>query len=83
LTFVVPLFRCPFFVLGCVMVTEYMACDSANIDATTGVCSNPVWVQQPTLFPPLDAGAGIAISIAVLACWALASGFKSMQRAGD
>ncbi|TCI10118.1 hypothetical protein EZM97_14460 [Dyella soli] len=58
-------------------------CDSADVDATTGVCAHPYWVQQQSFFPELDATSGIAISIAILACWAVAYGFKTMRRAGD
>ena len=65
------------------MTIEYIACDSANVDPTTGVCSQPVYVMQPTLIPPLDTTTGVTLSIAVLACWAVAYGFKVLRRPGE
>jgi hypothetical protein len=61
----------------------YMACDAANVDATTGQCSQPIWLPQPQLFPQLDAADGITIAVAILACWATAYGFRSLRRAGE
>jgi hypothetical protein len=56
----------------------FMACDSANVDATTGVCSAPYWSPPPSLLPPLDATGGIEIGLAILVCWAMAVGFRSL-----
>ncbi len=58
-------------------------CDSADVDATTGVCAHPYWVAQQGLFPDLDATAGIAIGVAILTCWATAYVFRSLRRVGD
>ncbi len=65
------------------MTTVVYACDSANVDPSTLVCSNPVWVVQSTFLPPLDATSGITIGIAILTCWAVAYGLKSLRRVGD
>lgn len=62
---------------------ETYACAAGNIDPTTGACSAPVWIVQPSMLPPLDAGSGITIAVAILACWAIAYGFRAMRRAGD
>lgn len=63
--------------------TVYMACDQSNVDATTGQCSTPTWVQQPQLFPQLDAADGITIATAILACWAVAYVYKRLRRVGE
>lgn len=61
----------------------FYACAQNDVDASTGACTHPVWVTQPTMFPPLSAAQGIAVAVAILALWALAYGIKSIQRAGD
>lgn len=61
-------------------VPEFMACDSANIDATTGVCSAPYWSPPPSLLPPLDAVGGMEIGVAILAAWATAFTFRHLAR---
>jgi hypothetical protein len=58
----------------------YMVCDSANVDATTGVCSAPYWATAPTLLPPLDATGGMEIGVAILGAWATAWLFRSLLR---
>ena len=50
---------------------EYQACDSANVDATTGVCSQPVWVQQQSPFPSLSMTDGGLVAFAIIGCWAM------------
>jgi hypothetical protein len=81
----VPLFRCSAFSLwGVSAVTALVqGCDSVNVDASTGVCSQPYWVQQQQLFPDLDATSGVAIGVAILICWATAYSFKTLRRVGD
>lgn len=56
----------------------FMACDSANVDATTGVCSAPYWAPPPSLLPPLDASSGMEIGVAILTAWAVAVMFRSV-----
>lgn len=63
--------------------TLQVVCDSADVDAATGVCANPVWVPIQYLLPPLDATAGVAIGLGILACWALAFGYLALQRVGE
>lgn len=58
-------------------------CDSADVDATTGVCAHPYWVQQQNFFPDLDAASGVLIGVAILTCWATAYGFRALRRVGD
>jgi hypothetical protein len=50
----------------------FMTCDAANVDATTGACSAPVWVPQPQLFPSLTSGDGALIGFAIMAVWGAA-----------
>lgn len=56
----------------------FMACDSANVDATTGVCSAPYWAAPPSLLPPLDATGGIEVGVGILVVWATAVLFRSL-----
>jgi hypothetical protein len=70
--------------------TLYMACLPANQSTTVDsdgnsvtTCAAPQWVPQPSIIPFLDAGAGVAIGVAILTCWATAYGFKSLRRVGD
>lgn len=48
------------------------SCAPADLDAATGQCAHVVWVQQSvSLFPPLTAAEGLAISGAIGALWGL------------
>lgn len=66
--------------------TYYIACDSTNLQpasasSSTDVsqqCSAPYWAAPPGLLPPLDATSGIEIGLAILVCWAVAVGFRSL-----
>lgn len=49
----------------------YLVCAQADV-LPNGGCTNPHWVQVPTLLPPLDITAGIAISVAIITLWAVA-----------
>jgi len=60
-----------------------LGCDSADVDATTGQCAHPVWVQQQSFFPELDATSGVTIGVAILVCWATAYGFRTLRRTGE
>ena len=59
-----------------------LACDSADVDATTGQCAHSVWVQQQSFFPEFDATSGITIGVAILTVWALAYGYRSLRPSG-
>lgn len=51
---------------------SYLYCDVADVDTSTGQCSNPHWVDSPTAgLPPLSAGEGVQIGFAIVGCWAL------------
>lgn len=54
----------------------YMVCDSANIDSS-GACSAPLWVQVPSLVPPLSASDAVVIASAILVLWAVAFSIRS------
>lgn len=62
---------------------QFAACAPADIDPSTAVCQHLVWVQQPFVLPPLDATAGVALSIAIITCWAIARVFADLQQVGD
>lgn len=51
---------------------SYLYCPAEAIDAVTGQCSDPHWVDSPGgAFPPLTAGEGVQIGFAIVGCWAL------------
>lgn len=60
-----------------------MVCDSADVDATTGVCAHPVWASVPPVLPEFDAGAGVAVGLAMWALWATCYGFRKLRRVAD
>lgn len=57
-------------------------CAAADLNLQTGVCTNPVWVQQSPglVLPPLSAADGAQIGIAILAVWAVGFGIKCARR---
>lgn len=59
------------------------ACAAADFDASTGVCSHPVWVPQPSLFPDLDVTSAVGLSVAIGVLWATAFGFRSLRKSVD
>jgi hypothetical protein len=47
-------------------------CASTDVDATTGQCTNIVWVQQQVVgLPPLTAAQGAEISGAIAVLWSM------------
>ena len=60
-----------------------LACDSADVDTTTGQCAHPVWVQQQSFFPELGAADGVTIGVAILTVWGLAFAYRSLRPSGD
>lgn len=61
----------------------FMVCDSANVDASTGQCSAPYWVPQPSMFPTLNATDGAVIGGAILVCWAVAYMGRALRVGGS
>jgi hypothetical protein len=59
------------------------ACAAADFDASTGVCSHPIWVPQPSLFPELDMASAITIGMSILVLWATAFGFRQLRWTAD
>lgn len=49
----------------------WLYCDPAAVDAVTGQCSAPQWIDFPALLPPLSVDDGLKISAAVGGIWAL------------
>lgn len=69
---------------GGTMGTEYeMVCAPADISTVNGTttCANPQWMPQPSVIPSLSASDGGLIAVAILACWAVAFGYKALRRA--
>ena len=58
-------------------------CDSTDVNPTTQVCAHPYWTVQNSIVPALDMASSVTIGTAILACWAVAYGFKKLRRAGD
>lgn len=59
----------------------YYSCALEDFDTTTGVCSNPVWVDaSPGLLPPLSVEDGIQISTAIITVWTIAFCFKLLRK---
>jgi hypothetical protein len=56
----------------------YMVCDQANLDVTTGVCTQVQYVQAPLLLPPIDSAGGVAIALAIIGVWAVAAVYRSL-----
>ena len=63
--------------------TVVYSCDSSDVDPSTLQCAHPVWVQQQSFIPRLDATSGIAIGVAILTCWGGAYALRSLRRVGD
>jgi hypothetical protein len=60
----------------------FMTCDSSNVDPSTGICSAPVWVTQPSFFPSLSATDGALIGFAIVACWVAAYMSRALRQGG-
>ena len=61
--------------------TYVQVCAPADMNTSAGVCSNPQWEPQPSFFPSLSVADGGTIASAILACWAVAHGYKVLTRA--
>jgi hypothetical protein len=45
------------------------ACEVENI-GTDGVCTVPVWIEQPQpVLPPLTLAEGTQVALAIIGCW--------------
>ena len=63
------------------MATVYASCDTANIDPSSGQCTQVVWVDaSPTWIQPLSISDGELIGAAGLVVWAIAYGFVALRR---
>ena len=63
--------------------TEYVqVCAPSDVQTTEGVttCAHPQWEPQPSILPSLSASDGGLIATAILACWAVAYGYKALRR---
>jgi hypothetical protein len=50
----------------------WLYCPPESLDASTGTCSRPVWVDQmPGGLPPLSGAQGAQIAWAVVGVWTL------------
>lgn len=50
------------------VATKYAAC--AEFDSTSGQCATVVWVEAPSLIPPLTVEQGAALGGATILVWA-------------
>lgn len=58
------------------MAILVQSCDTTNIQ-TDGTCSVPVWVELPAqALPPLSAGDGLIIGVAIVGCWIAGASWK-------
>lgn len=49
----------------------WLYCPAEAIDAVTGQCSAPQWIDFPSLLPPLTVEEGFQIAGAIAGAWAL------------
>lgn len=54
-------------------MSQVFVCPDVNYDATTGVCSQGVWVDQTSLavVPPLSVDDGQSIAFGIVLCWVI------------
>lgn len=58
---------------------QYLACDPSNIQSD-GTCSVPVWVDQPSVLPPLTTDDAAQIWTAIALLWCLGFGIRTIRR---
>lgn len=61
------------------MSTQFYACDAANVQPD-GTCSQPVWVDSPTVIPPLSVSDANAIWPEIAVMWAIGFGVRAIRR---
>lgn len=61
------------------MATQFLGCDALNVQ-TDGSCSQPVWVDVPTVLPPLSISDASTLIPAILLCWALGFAVRAIRR---
>jgi hypothetical protein len=61
-------------------MTLVRACAQLDYDASTGTCTNEVWLDQPALLPPLSVEEGLLISGAMITVICTAQGLKMLRR---
>lgn len=49
----------------------WLYCPAESVDAITGQCSAPQWIDFPALLPPLSVEEGLKVCAAVGGAWAL------------
>lgn len=57
-----------------------LTCAAQDFDVSTGVCSHQVWIDSPTVLPPLSVSDGLVLSSAILGLWAIAFGLRFIRR---
>lgn len=56
----------------------YMVCAQDDVDPQTGTCAHVVYVQAPTMLPPVDAQTGVLLALPVMGLWYLAASWRRM-----
>jgi len=61
------------------MTIQYFTCDVSNIQPD-GSCSQPVWVDAPTILPPLSVEDAGLIWTAIAVMWCIGFGVREVRR---
>lgn len=64
-------------------MSRVLQCPDGQYDAATETCAAPVWIETNPAWPELTASDAATISIAVIACWAIAWAWKEVGRTLD
>lgn len=59
---------------------KYAACLDTSYDPNTGVCSEIIFVDLPTVLPALSVEDASLIASAIVATWAVGFAFKLIRR---
>lgn len=61
---------------------KYAACLDPHYDQATGTCAQIVFVDPPSLLPPMTVGEGLAVSAAIVGVLGVAFIIRLVQRVG-
>lgn len=62
----------------CAEGSATQSCDSSGVCTTT--CTDPQWLVMPELLPPLSAGDGATIGLAIVLAWGAGVSIKLVIR---
>lgn len=55
-------------------------CADGAFDVSSQTCGSFVWVEMPTVLPPLSVNDAAAIGQAILVCWCIGYAFKVARK---